>query len=112
MSTHRNTWKAFERTVARWFGARGRTPLSGGNSMHTRSDTLHDTLFIECKLRQRFSVYETWAQAKKLGKLEDKIPVVCLKQKGTQGFLVLVHCDDLQAVSNVRHLFRKEGSSD
>lgn len=34
--------------VAKFFGTH-RTPLSGGASRHTRSDTLHDRLFIEVK---------------------------------------------------------------
>jgi hypothetical protein len=40
--------KAHERRVARWFGTE-RTPLSGGASRHTRSDTLHPKLYIEVK---------------------------------------------------------------
>ncbi len=40
--------KTQERRVARYFGVE-RTPLSGGASRHTRSDTLHPDLFIEVK---------------------------------------------------------------
>ena len=46
-------WKAFERRVARAFGCE-RTPLSGGNSKHTRADVLHPTLYIECKSNVRY----------------------------------------------------------
>lgn len=42
------TWKAFERRVAKILGT-VRTPLSGGNSRHTRSDTLHEDLYVEVK---------------------------------------------------------------
>ncbi len=40
--------KTQERRVARFFGVE-RTPLSGGASRHTRSDTLHPTLYVEVK---------------------------------------------------------------
>ena len=40
--------KTQERRVARFFGTE-RTPLSGGASRHTRSDTLHPKLYIEVK---------------------------------------------------------------
>lgn len=40
--------KTQERRVARYFGVE-RTPLSGGASRHTRSDTLHPKLYIEVK---------------------------------------------------------------
>ena len=39
------TWKARERQVARFFNT-NRTPLSGGSSRHTRSDSLHKDLFV------------------------------------------------------------------
>jgi len=41
-------WKSVEGEIARWFGST-RTPLSGGNSKHTRSDTLDKRFFVECK---------------------------------------------------------------
>ncbi len=40
--------KTYERKVAKFFGTH-RTPLSGGASRHTRSDTLHAKLYIEAK---------------------------------------------------------------
>ena len=49
------TWKARERQVAKYFNT-NRTPLSGGSSRHTRSDSLHQDLFVECKLRKKHSV--------------------------------------------------------
>lgn len=50
-------WKRDERRVAQYLGTI-RTPLSGGNSRHTRSDTLHPTLYIEVKTGA--SVPRTW----------------------------------------------------
>ena len=45
--TARRTWKKRESDVAHFFQGQ-RTPLSGGNSKITRSDVIHDELFIEC----------------------------------------------------------------
>ena len=53
------TWKSRERKVAKYFNTH-RTPLSGGSSRHTRSDSLHDSLFVECKLRKKHSVISLW----------------------------------------------------
>jgi len=41
-------WKAVENSIAKMFGST-RTPLSGGNSKHTRSDTLDKRFFVELK---------------------------------------------------------------
>lgn len=95
-------WKDRERAVARFFGAKGRTPLSGGNSGHTRSDTLHDTLFIEHKHSIRHAVVNLWDKIRPLAKNENKLPVVTLSVKGRPGFWVLVHSSDLTAVANQR----------
>ncbi|MBU2685667.1 MAG: hypothetical protein KKF27_20690 [Gammaproteobacteria bacterium] len=42
------TWKTVENRIAKRFGST-RTPLSGSNSKHTQSDTLHSKLYIEIK---------------------------------------------------------------
>ena len=52
--TARRTWKKRESNVANFFQGQ-RTPLSGGNSKVTRSDVIHDDLFIECKLKKKHS---------------------------------------------------------
>ena len=41
-------WKAVEGELAKMFGST-RTPLSGSNSKHTHSDTLHKRYFVEIK---------------------------------------------------------------
>lgn len=56
-------WKRDERSVGEFLGTY-RTPLSGGNSRQTRSDTLHPTLFIEVKSRS--SVPSTWPSTNRL----------------------------------------------
>jgi hypothetical protein len=56
-------WKEFERRVARAFGTE-RTPLSGGNSKHTHSDTLHPELYIECKSNFQHPLLREWGKHK------------------------------------------------
>jgi hypothetical protein len=77
--------------------------LSGGNGKQTRSDSLSDYLFVEAKYRVAHSAVTLWRATQALAKKENKIPVVCLAEKGKHGFWVLCHSDDLQAVANVRH---------
>ncbi len=96
--THRNTWKARERQVAEFFGTT-RTPLSGGNSGHTRSDTLHERLFVEQKLRAKHAVISLWDETKELAKKEGKVPVVTLAEKGRPGFWIMVHAADFEDVA-------------
>lgn len=92
------TWKQAERDVASFFGST-RTPLSGSNSRHTGSDSLHKRLFIETKYRKRHAVVQLWRDTKELAAKEDKIPVICLKEKGRHGFWVMCHSSDLEAVA-------------
>lgn len=99
LMTARNTWKSRERQVAEFFGTK-RTPLSGGSSGHTRSDTLHGELFIEQKLRSKHSVVTLWDETKRLASKEGKIPVVTLAEKGRPGFWVLIHSSDFERVAN------------
>ena len=102
------TWKARERQVAKYFGCE-RNPLSGGNSKHTRSDTLHVTLFIEHKHRKSHALLRTYDEAKEQAKAEDKIPVVTISEKGRKGFWVLCHSSDLTAVANQRIQVKRRG---
>jgi hypothetical protein len=88
------SWKVGERDVADFFGT-NRTPLSGGSSRHTRSDTLHPTLFVEVKYRKKHAVIGLWDETAKLAAKEKKTPVVCLKERGRPGFWILVRSTDL-----------------
>jgi len=107
---NKSTWKNIERRVAGFFGSE-RTALSGGNSKITRSDSLHDTLFIETKYRVSHSAVTLWRSTKELADLEDKIPVVCLSEKGKQGFWVLCHSGDLQAIANQRAIAKRDSDN-
>ena len=103
------SWKAFERRCARFFGCNDRNPLSGQNSKHTASDTLHESLFIEAKQRQKYAVIRLWDECKKLALKEGKIPVIAISEKNRPGFWVLVHSGDLTAAANQRALAKKAG---
>lgn len=97
---HRSTWKAGERRVAAIFGAK-RNPLSGGNSGVTRSDTRHETLFIECKHSKKHAVWTLHDDAKQLAKKENKTPVVALLRTGSPGVIFCIHTDHLSAFIDV-----------
>jgi len=84
------SWKKLEQKVARLRGTE-RTPLSGGNSRETWSDTLDDTFFIECKLRKDPAVWNLYEQVEELAKKENKIPVLVIKKKGKHGELFIVN---------------------
>ncbi len=96
--TARRTWKANEQRVSEFFGTH-RTPLSGGSSRHTRSDSLSERLFIEMKLRPKHSAVTLWGETKKLADKEGKVPVVALSEKNRPGFWVLCHSSDLKKVA-------------
>jgi len=98
LATHKSTWKARERKIAASFGS-VRTPLSGGNSGGTRSDTQHPRLFVEAKRRVKHSAVTLWEQTEEMAKVEGKTPVVALAEKNRRGFWVLVHVEDLKMVA-------------
>ena len=62
--THKSTSKVFEAEVARLFGS-NRTPLSGMCNSITKSDIIHDHLFVECKLRATLPVSDRYRLAEK-----------------------------------------------
>ena len=93
-------WKKRERDVAGYFKGM-RTPLSGGNGKVTRADVIHDSLFIECKLRAKHSVVSLWDDTAKLAKLEGKTPVIALCEKNRPGFWVMVHSNDLDVLKKI-----------
>ncbi len=102
----KNTWKKIEMKIAKFFGST-RTPLSGGNSKITRSDSLHDLLFIETKYRKTHSAITLWRNTRQLALSENKIPVCCLAEKGKAGFWVVCHSSDLTAIANQRAIAKR-----
>ncbi|KKK56874.1 hypothetical protein LCGC14_3060130, partial [marine sediment metagenome] len=95
---NRNTWKSGERRIAELFGTR-RTPLSGGNSGHTRSDTLHKELFIEVKHSKKHPkevlVNKTFKEAKN----EAKIPLLVFLKLNFSEPLILCKLKDIKKIS-------------
>jgi len=95
---NQSNWKGFERIAARTFGTK-RNALSGMNSKITASDTLHPRLFIECKKRKRFSLYQLFRKVEQKANKESKIPVVAIKETGKKGWLILIRPEDLMAIA-------------
>lgn len=101
--TSKVCWKSFERTVASFFGTK-RVPLSGSNSGHnTNSDSMHKELYIECKVREKFSLWSLFDDTEKKAKNEDKIPIVAIKQKGEKGFIIMLRPENLQKIAEIQH---------
>lgn len=94
-------WKRRERAVAKFFGAQ-RNPLSGQNSKHTRSDSLHESLYVEVKGRKKHTTITLWDDTKAKADKENKIPVVALCEDNRKGFWLCVHSSDLVAVGECR----------
>lgn len=86
------TWKRFERRIAASLGV-ARTPLSGSNSRLTASDTLHPTLYVECKKRNRLAVYNWWLNAAHKATDEGKTPVLALHQFRGKHALAVISWD-------------------
>lgn len=100
--TSKSSWKGFERVVATFFGTK-RVPLSGSNSGHnTNSDSLHKKLYIECKYRNKFSIFALFKDTEVKAKVEGKIPIVAIKQKGEKGFLIVIRPQDLEKVTQIK----------
>lgn len=91
------TWKSIERLVANTFGST-RNPLSGQNSKHTRSDSLHSSLFIETKYRKSSAMGALYRDTAAKALKENKVPIICTRDYGESGFLVTIHIDDLKAI--------------
>lgn len=87
-------WKAVERRVAVFFST-VRNSLSGGNSKLTRSDSLHQHFFIDCKHRQQFAHHKTLGEIAKIAEQEDKLPVLVTQQKYATGFVVSLRSEDV-----------------
>lgn len=93
-------WKKRERSGAGAFGAR-RTVGSGslGRDDRTRSDSTHERLFIETKMRIRHTVVALWDKTAKFAKKEKKTPVILLAEKGRPGLWMMCRLDDLPTVA-------------
>ena len=105
--TSKSAWKSFERVASVFFGSK-RVPLSGSNSGHnTQSDSMHSKLYLECKLRAKSAIYSLFKDTEDKAKFEKKIPVVAVKQKGTEGYLLVMRPEDLEKVAEERKKARE-----
>lgn len=78
-----------------------RTPLSGRNSKHTASDTLHSELFVECKKHKKMAIHSLYRKTKELAEAEEKIPVIITRETGKQITLVTARIEHLEEVLKV-----------
>lgn len=100
--TSKNAWKGFERVVADFFKTK-RVPLSGSNSGHgTNSDTLSKDFYIECKFRNKFSIFALFKDTEAKAKVEGKLPIVAIKQKNERGYLLVIRPEDLQLIAAIK----------
>jgi len=97
--TDRTTWQKFERRVAAFFGTK-RKPLSGGNSGGGRSDSQHERLFIECKLRAKSPVHRLFAGVEKQAAKEDRVPLLALQEKHYPGWLLVCRPEDIHLLAS------------
>jgi hypothetical protein len=91
--TSKSAWKRRERGIAADHGTY-RTPLSGGGSRHTRSDSLHPTLYIEHKLRAKLPFRQLFLDTREKAKKEGKTPIIVLSEKHSPIKEVLLDYDD------------------
>lgn len=82
-------WKAFERRIADNLGT-VRTPLSGGSSRHTTSDTLHPSLYVECKQRRASSIHTLFRDVRTEAAKENKNPVLAVHLSFTPNTLAII----------------------
>lgn len=102
MRRAQNTWQGFERRVADWLapGLGRRTPLSGGNSGHTRGDVIGvPGIYAEVKYRKSHATVQLLAETRQQAKAEGLLPVVVLTQERHQGFALVIHSDDFEAAA-------------
>lgn len=96
MKRHSMAWRTFEYRVAELFGGI-RCAFSGAQPAvtGTRADVRHPHLFIEAKYRQKHSLATLMQDTRVKADAERKIPVVCLKEHGQRGCLIVIDSNDL-----------------
>jgi hypothetical protein len=99
--TSRRTWQKSEERAAQLFNSHrqaGSGAGSSGRDDQTASDSTHQVLFIESKLRDRHAVRSLHDAAKKSATKERKVPILALFDKNREGFLVCIHSEDFRFV--------------
>lgn len=93
-------WKQREREAAKAFGAlRNIGSGSQGRPDKSMSDSTHDRLYIEVKLRKKHTAVTLHDDIKSKAIKEHKVPVVLLAEANRPGFWILVHERNLAEVA-------------
>lgn len=90
--TTRRAWKRGEQRVAEKLGTQ-RTPLSGEASRHTSSDTLHETVYVEYKLREDPPAWDRYLDARSTARRHDLEAVIHLDRGDRKPFRALAMVD-------------------
>lgn len=69
-----------------------------GREDQTKSDSIHPTIFLECKLRPSHGPITVWRDAAEKAKQEKKTPLVCLMEKNRRGRWWLLHSSDVRTL--------------
>ena len=91
--THKSTWKAFERKIAKLMGG-ARVGCTG----HSAVDVQHPRYEIECKLRQKLAIASWFEQVKKHSDKSGKIPLLMCRQKHKHTVFVTMRMEDFLAL--------------
>lgn len=95
-------WKARERKAAARIGAlRNIGSGSMGRADRSASDSTHETIFLEVKLRQKHAAVQLWRKTAKLAKKEKKTPIVALCESGMPGAWYVVREDHVRELADV-----------
>jgi hypothetical protein len=98
--THKTTWKRREAKAAALFGARRqRCSGSSGRPDCSRSDSTHERLYLETKLRGHHAAVALLDEVKAQARREGRVPVLCLATKGRRGIVLVLDAADLPAVA-------------
>ena len=59
-------------------------------------------MYIECKVRGKISLWSLFADTESKAKVEGKVPVVAIKQKGERGYLLVMRPEDMEKLVEIR----------
>lgn len=88
-------WKVAERRAAKEVGGT-RNRMSGSVDQLTSGDVIHPALYVEVKYSARFAVGRLMREVRQAAKLEGKVPVLALQEKGRKTRLYVVDKRDFQ----------------
>lgn len=91
-------WKQMERDIAKKFKTRRSGYEQSRKEGTTSSDTLHPTLYIECKRTRRVSLWSLWTDTERKAKREGKLPLLVLKHPDLTNSLLVCRLRDVKKV--------------